>query len=169
MLRFSLKKLLILDRDGVINQPPAVPHRYILTIQDLILNRHIVEIIIRAQSDNWFVCCATNQQAIGKNILTYQGISAIHNYVNENIVESGGRPLHFFVCPHLQSDLCFCRKPKPGLILQALETYGLNKEMDQVIFVGDQETDKLSAEFAGVKYLPFSNSLNYSDIIRKHS
>lgn len=162
-----MKKLLILDRDGVINQPPVAPHRYILTVQDLILNRHIIEIIIKAQSNNWFVCCATNQQAIGKNILTFQGMSTIHNYVNENIVECGGKPLQFFVCPHLQSDLCFCRKPKPGLIFQALEAYGLNKNMDQVILVGDQESDELAAEFAGVMYIPFSESLNYSDIIRK--
>jgi len=137
------------------------PLRLSLAIHD-----KTIAVIVEAQRQNWIVCSATNQQAIGKHLVTHEGVSEIHNLINEGIKKSGGKPLLFFVCPHLQSDLCPCRKPKPGLIFQALETYGFNEETDHIVFVGDQETDRLAAESAGITFVPYSNEFSYFDIAR---
>jgi D-glycero-D-manno-heptose 1,7-bisphosphate phosphatase len=162
-----LKKLLILDRDGVINQAPKVSERYILNVKDLQLHNNILEIITEAQKNQWFVCSATNQQALGKGLITLEGLTLIHNHINETISLFGGKPILFFVCSHLQSDSCDCRKPMPGLLLQAMEAYCVSIDTDQIVFVGDQETDRFAAKLARIAYLPFSKNLKFLDIVRK--
>ena len=162
-----LKRLLILDRDGVINQTPKASKRYILNVQDLQLHNNVIDIIVEDQKKQWIVCSATNQQAIGKGLITFENLSLIHDHINDTIQRLGGQPILFFVCSHLQSNSCKCRKPMPGLILQALETHRVSVDSDQIIFVGDQETDRIAARTARIPYLPYSKNLKYLDIAGK--
>ena len=97
------------------------------------------------------VVVATNQQCIGKNLLTEDSLNEIHSKINGVIVQNGGEAIKFYVCPHLISDDCGCRKPKPGLLLQAMSDNGFTKS--KTIFVGDSETDRQAALLASVPFV----------------
>jgi D-glycero-D-manno-heptose 1,7-bisphosphate phosphatase len=144
------KKLIILDRDGVINKLPSRSKYYILEKSELQFNNLILEWIATA-SQKISMCVATNQQAVGKGLLSSIELSEIHAHINKKIVELGGRDLLFFVCPHLVSQKCKCRKPESGLLEKALTHFEVVAE--QAVFIGDNWTDKMAAEKLEIDYL----------------
>lgn len=140
----------MLDRDGVINIKPASPSRYILEKSEIKFNSDVIAWIARV-SKRVPVCVATNQQGVGKKLLSPKKLDEIHTRINFEIRCQGGGELHFFVCPHLESENCLCRKPKPGLLIAALDHYKIQAK--DAIFVGDSESDFLAAEALQVDYL----------------
>jgi D-glycero-D-manno-heptose 1,7-bisphosphate phosphatase len=161
-----LKPILILDRDGVINEAPILPRRYILRIDELKIDEAVIQLIVQSQDRSWIVCVATNQQAIGKGLLSYYQLNLIHNKINSCIIEAGGSAVEFFVCPHLQEEQCSCRKPMPGLLLQAMSKFSQSVDPQKVVFIGDQESDRKAALSAGIKYLDFKRNINFSQLSR---
>ncbi len=147
---FVLKKLVVLDRDGVVNVKPVPPSRYILEKSAIKFNSDVIAWIARI-SKRLPVCVATNQQGVGKKLLSRKNLDEIHSRINLEIRCQGGEELHYFVCPHLESENCLCRKPKPGLLIAALDHF--NVEAQDAIFVGDSESDSRAAEVLQVDYL----------------
>ena len=139
----SVKRLVVLDRDGVINVKAAPPARYILEKNEIKFNLDVIAWIARA-STRLSVCVATNQQGVGKKLLSREGLDDIHSRMNLEIRRQGGEDLQYFVCPHLESENCLCRKPKPGLLIAALEYFKI--EGKDTIFVGDSKSDHLAAQ-----------------------
>jgi D-glycero-D-manno-heptose 1,7-bisphosphate phosphatase len=158
---------LILDRDGVINRAPIPPKRYILRLDELKINEEIIQFIVQAQKSGWIVCVATNQQAVGKGLLSENHINLIHKQINLRITEKGGSEIEFFICSHLKKLRCGCRKPMPGLLLQAIRKFSQTSDAKRVVFIGDQETDRRAADSAGVQFLKYSKNLPISELLNK--
>lgn len=161
MLQEKLSKnydLVIFDRDGVINLAPKEGERYILSGKDLELNPVIIDFILGLQGKSVATCVATNQQCVGKGIISAEQLREIHDAINLIILKAGGEGLEFFTCPHLINEDCLCRKPKPGLLLQALEFFGVTPS--RAIFIGDQISDKIAANSAGLDFL-FIDSIDF--------
>jgi D-glycero-D-manno-heptose 1,7-bisphosphate phosphatase len=93
---------------------------------------------------------ATNQQCVGKGLISFTQLASIHDSINGQIGEVGGIPLEFFTCVHLVEDNCECRKPKPGLLINAMNSFGVKP--DRTVFIGDQDSDKMAAESAAVDF-----------------
>ena len=143
--------LIILDRDGVVNFRSSNLGDYVLSAEQLVLNQDVISMIISIQKTSNKVVVATNQQCIGKKLLTEEALNEIHAKINNVIIRNGGEAIKFYVCPHLISDNCGCRKPKPGLLLQAMSDNDFPKS--KTIFVGDSETDRQAALLASVPFV----------------
>jgi D-glycero-D-manno-heptose 1,7-bisphosphate phosphatase len=147
--------LVIFDRDGVINFAPKGNARYILSVEELDLNEMIIDFILELQGTGVETCVATNQQCVGKRLISVDQLNRIHNAINIQIRKAGGMPLEFFTCPHLIEEECECRKPKPGLLINAMSSFGVTP--DRALFIGDQLSDKIAAESAALDFLFVEN------------
>lgn len=135
----------------MINRKIDAPPRYVLSSQQLILNLDILRIICDLQADGNAVVVATNQQAIGKKLISLKNLNDIHETINNELLTMGGSTLKFYICPHLVEDNCACRKPKPGLLLEAMKDFFIEKS--RTIFVGDMDSDSKAAKAAGVEFI----------------
>jgi len=133
-------KLVILDRDGVINEDRDEP---ILTPEDWVPLPGSLEAIARLHQAGWHVAVATNQSAIARGLLELDGLHAIHRRMHEQVKEAGGRIDVVAFCPHKASDRCDCRKPAPGLLYTIAER--LDVAPSEVVLIGDSLRDVQAA------------------------
>lgn len=133
---------LFLDRDGVINEK-AAEHQYITRIEDFVFLPKALEAIRILSGIFDRIIIVTNQQGIAKNMLNTDELSAIHDYMLDEIGRYGGRIAGVFFCPHLEGT-CQCRKPKVGLAIEALERFP-DIKFPRSYVVGDSASD---VEFA---------------------
>lgn len=136
--------LVLLDRDGVINQDS--PH-YIREPGDWLAIPGSLEAIARLNAAGWRVAVCTNQSGIGRGLIAAPDLDAIHQRLRNELRAVGGWVDGIFICPHTEADDCTCRKPRPGLIQHACSTLGYKP--DGVPVVGDSVRDLEAAQAAG--------------------
>lgn len=141
MLESPAIKLVILDRDGVINEDSE---DYIKTVEEWVPVPGSIEAIARLFKAGYLVAVATNQSGIARGFLTEITLANIHNLMNALVEESGGQIAVVCYCPHLPSDNCSCRKPLPGL-LEQIET-SISANVEGAWYVGDSLKDIQAAQ-----------------------
>ena len=139
-----LEKVVLLDRDGVINQDSP---DYIKGWSEFEFISGSVEAICDLTHGGFTIFIITNQSAIPRKLITPQELENIHSRMKAAIESKGGRIDDIFVCPHLPSDGCDCRKPSPGLIYQAQRKYNIN--LVASVMIGDSLKDIQCALNAG--------------------
>ncbi len=139
-------KLIILDRDGVINLESP---EFIKTPDEWIPIKGSLEAIARLSQAGYDVVVITNQSGIGRGLLTADMLSQIHVRMMDNVQQYGGKIQSVLFCPHLPDDDCGCRKPKVGLYQEL--TKRLNVSFSKVYSVGDSLRDLEAAKTAGAK------------------
>lgn len=136
---------IFLDRDGVIIENRA---NYVRSLADVTFLPQAVEALSMASQSLYKIVIVTNQSAVGRGILTYSQALEINQRVVAEIVQSGGRIDGSYLCPHSPDDECNCRKPKPGLLLQAAAE--LSIDLPRSVMIGDALTDLRAGQAAGV-------------------
>src|SRR5574343_763664 len=121
--RTHAMKLVILDRDGTINEDSD---DYIKSAEEWQPLPGALEAIARLNQDGWHVVLATNQSGLGRGLFDMAMFNAMHVKMNSLLAKQGGRVDAVFFCPHAPEDDCTCRKPRPGLFEQVAERYGLD-------------------------------------------
>lgn len=139
-------KLVILDRDGVINQDSD---QYIKSPAEWKPVKGSMEAIARLTQDGYRVVVATNQSGIARGLFDMSTLNAIHDTMHKAASLAGGRIEAIFFCPHAATDGCACRKPQPGLLLEISRR--LNIPLAGVPFVGDSLKDLQAAVAAGAQ------------------
>ena len=139
-------KLLILDRDGVINQDSD---HYIKSPAEWKPIKGSIEAIARLTQAGWRIVVATNQSGIARGLFDTSTLNAIHDAMHKAVVQAGGRIEAIFFCPHAADSNCDCRKPKPGMLLEIERR--LNIPLAGVSFVGDSLRDMQAAAAAGAR------------------
>ncbi len=133
-------KLIVLDRDGVINEnlerPVSTPEEWVPIPGSL-------EAIARLHQAGWHVAVATNQSGISRGLITLKTLYAIHQHMQEKVVQAGGRIDVVAFCPHSDGEQCTCRKPAPGMLYTISER--LDIDLSTVIVVGDSLRDMQAA------------------------
>lgn len=129
-------KLLILDRDGVINQDSD---DYIKSLDEWIPIPSAITAIARLSKAGWTVAVATNQSGIARGYYDLATLESMHQRLRELVAEQGGELGVIVYCPHGPDDGCDCRKPKPGMLQQIARHYGV--ELHGIWFVGDSRGD----------------------------
>ncbi|WP_425327446.1 D-glycero-beta-D-manno-heptose 1,7-bisphosphate 7-phosphatase [Pseudomonas nitroreducens] len=129
-------KLLILDRDGVINQDSD---DYIKSLAEWIPIPSAITAIARLSKAGWTVAVATNQSGIARGYYDLATLESMHARLRELVAEQGGKLGMVVYCPHGPDDGCDCRKPKPGMLRQIAQHYGV--DLKGVWFVGDSRGD----------------------------
>lgn len=139
-------RLVILDRDGVINHDSA---EFIKAADEWLPITGSLEAIGRLSGAGFDVAVATNQSGIGRKLLDEPGLEQIHQKMRAAARTFGGDIGKIAYCPHHPDAGCDCRKPKPGLLLQLSRKYGV--PLDDVPFVGDSVTDVEAALAVGAR------------------
>jgi D-glycero-D-manno-heptose 1,7-bisphosphate phosphatase len=134
-------KLLILDRDGVINHDSDA---YIKSVQEWIPLPGAIEAIAQLSKVGWTVAIATNQSGIARGYYDLATLDAMHARLRELVAEQGGEVGLIVYCPHGPDEGCACRKPKPGMLLTIAEHY--QAELTGLWFVGDSLGDLEAAK-----------------------
>jgi D-glycero-D-manno-heptose 1,7-bisphosphate phosphatase len=137
-------KLVILDRDGTINEDSD---DYVKTPAEWRPLPGALEAIARLNHAGWHVVVATNQSGLGRGLFDVATLNAIHAKFHHLLAAVGGRVDAIFYCPHAPDEGCHCRKPEPGLFEQIGERYGL--ELKGLPAVGDSARDLIAAVAAG--------------------
>lgn len=143
-----MKKIIILDRDGIINYDS---YEYIKTPDEWHAIPGSLDAIAQLNRAGFHVLVATNQSGIGRGYYDVQMLDRIHEKMFAELAAVGGHIDEVFFCPHLPSDHCDCRKPKPGLLLQIQKKYGV--DLTHVFFIGDKLSDVQAARAVGCKPL----------------
>ena len=146
-----MDRAVFLDRDGVINEA-APTHQYITTVEQFKFLPGVLDALaFLAQHFTGKIVVVTNQACIGKGIMSTSDNSPngiLFDWMIERIVAAGGRIDAVYVCPHTPKDKCWCRKPRPGLFIQAERELGV--DLDKSTMIGDMVTDMQAAWVAGV-------------------
>jgi D-glycero-D-manno-heptose 1,7-bisphosphate phosphatase len=133
-------RAILLDRDGVINRERK---DYVKSWEEFEFLPRSLAALQRLATHPWPILVITNQSAIGRKIVSAEDVDEIHRRLSESVCRAGGRINGFFVCPHRPDEQCACRKPQPGLLIQAAKAFDL--ELTQCIFIGDSFTDYQAA------------------------
>lgn len=139
-------KLVILDRDGVINEDSD---DFIKTLDEFIPIPGSLDAIKRLKQAGLKVAVATNQSGISRGYLSLDTLNAMHDKLNALLDEPDVKIDGFFYCPHGPDDGCDCRKPKPGLYQQISREFDVSLEGIPVI--GDSLRDLEAARSVGAK------------------
>lgn len=134
-------KLLILDRDGVINYDSDV---YIKSVEEWIPLPGSIEAIAQLSKAGWTVAIATNQSGIARGYYDIATLDAMHARLRALVAEQGGEVGLVVYCPHGPDEGCDCRKPKPGMLKIISEHYKV--PLAGIWFVGDSLGDLEAAK-----------------------
>lgn len=129
-------KLIILDRDGVINEDSDA---FVKSLNEWIPLPGSINAIARLSKAGWTVAVATNQSGLGRGYFSEATLQAMHQRLTLLVAEQGGKVDLIRYCPHTPDAGCDCRKPRSGLFLQIAEHFGLS--LHQVPTVGDSLRD----------------------------
>lgn len=139
-------RLILVDRDGVINRDSA---GYIKSVEEWIPLPGSLEAIADLARAGFEVVVITNQSGIARGLFSEKTLSDIHAAMREAVAAAGGRIAAVFYCPHHPDDCCECRKPKPRLLLDAAARFGV--PIAGVPFIGDKASDVEAALAVGAR------------------
>ncbi len=137
-------KLVILDRDGTINEEGA---EFVETPEAWRPLPGALEAIARLNHAGWHVVIAANQASLGRGLIEVATLNAIQSRMHKMLSAVGARVDAVFYCPHAPGEGCRCRKPLPGLFEQIGERFGI--ELKGMPAVGDSMDDLLAGAAAG--------------------
>ena len=139
-------RLVILDRDGVINHDSAA---FIKTPDEWRPIDGSLEAIAALSVAGFDVAVASNQSGVGRKLLDRPTLDAIHDKMLKRVREAGGDIGQVIYCPHHPDDGCDCRKPKPGMLIALSRRYGV--PLTNVPVIGDSVRDIDAAIAAGAR------------------
>jgi D-glycero-D-manno-heptose 1,7-bisphosphate phosphatase len=139
---------IILDRDGVI-----IENRddYVRSWADVEVYPQALRALADAKRSAFKIVIITNQAGVGKGIIPLETATEINQRLVQAIEEAGGRVDGLYMCPHTPQDDCECRKPRPGMILQAERELSL--DLSHSWMIGDALSDLQAGRAAGVGHL----------------
>ena len=140
------QKLIILDRDGVINEDSDA---YIKSPDEFVPIPGSLTAIAKLTQAGYTIVISTNQSGIARGYFDVATLNAMHTKLNSLLAEEGGCIARIYYCPHAPDDRCECRKPKPGMLRQILTDYHV--DAGDVISVGDSLRDIQAAQAVGIK------------------
>lgn len=140
-------KALFLDRDGVIN----VDKRYLFKIEDCEFVAGIFDLCKLAIEKKFLIVVVTNQAGVARGYYTENDMYKLHQYMENEFKKNGVLVSGFYYCPHHPefTGKCSCRKPEPGLLLEAAEK--LNIDLSQSYMIGDKLSDAYAGKNSGIK------------------
>jgi histidinol-phosphate phosphatase family protein len=134
-----------LDRDGVVIENRSA---YVRRWEDVKIFESALEALAELAGRPHRVFLVTNQSAVGRGLMKLQDAEAINDRLLAEIARRGGRIDGVYMCPHKPADGCACRKPLPGMILEAAGAHGL--DLARSILIGDAVSDLQAARAAGI-------------------
>ncbi len=139
-----MKKYVLLDRDGVINEESPT---FIKSPDEWLPLEKSLEAIALLSQNGFDIVVITNQSGLARGLFDEKTLTEIHQKMRDEVAKVGGEIEAIYFCPHQTSDLCECRKPKAGLLKQFAADYDV--DLKDIYFVGDSLRDIQAAQNAG--------------------
>lgn len=139
---------LFLDRDGVINQ--RLEGDYVKSIDEFQFLESVPKAIANFNAIFGKVVIVTNQQGIGKGLMTEKDLEKVHEYMRNQIELAGGKIDQVYHCPELAQNNPECRKPNPGMAHAARKDFP-QIDFERSVMVGDSESDMEFGDRLGMK------------------
>lgn len=143
---FQNKKIVFLDRDGLINRKAPIA-QYIETPEKIEYLKENIEFLRILAQEGYRFIVISNQAGVGRGFLTKNDLVRINEKIKSDLQEEGIEILEFFVCTHGWDDGCVCRKPEPGLFFEAAEKFQI--VLNQCTYFGDDVRDAQAGNNAG--------------------
>lgn len=144
--RVGKRGLVILDRDGVINQDSAA---FVKSADEWLPLPGSIDAIAALSQAGFTVAVASNQSGLARGLFDRRALRAMHRKFRKLVADAGGRIDRIVVCPHGPNDACQCRKPAPGLILRLARHFEV--ATSTVTVIGDSLRDLQAASAAGAR------------------
>ncbi|MCA0402986.1 MAG: D-glycero-beta-D-manno-heptose 1,7-bisphosphate 7-phosphatase [Proteobacteria bacterium] len=158
-----MKKLIILDRDGVINyDSPA----YIKSPDEFLPIPGSIEAIARLSQNGFLVAIATNQSGVSRGLYSEETLKAIHQKMQSLVSEAKGSITAIEYCLHMPDAGCSCRKPKPGMLENLAKKLGCS--LKDSSFVGDRISDIEAAKAVEVKPIMILSPMTNQEGLKNH-
>jgi len=150
-------KALFLDRDGTIN----VEKNYVYKIEDFEFIEGIFELIRNYQTQGFLIFIITNQSGIARGYYSEDDFNKLTNWMLNQFKKEGISIAKVYHCPHHPdfTEPCDCRKPKPGMLLQAIKEFNIDPETS--VLIGDKQRDIFAGKNAGI-----GTNLVLKDVLR---
>ncbi len=147
------RRCVFLDRDGVVNQKPA-QHEYVRNWSEFRFLPNIVDWIRLFKALDYLVIVISNQRGVARGIMTAEDVEAIHRNMTAELARQGAALDAIYYCPH-ENDACNCRKPLPGLVIEAQEKWDI--DLADSLLIGDSDSDEQLAENCGLRFVRVEN------------
>lgn len=144
----ELRRAIFLDRDGVINHPPT-GGLYITSPDELTVIDGVPKTIRRFREAGFLVIVVTNQSGIARGVMTHEQVDAVHDRMRQLLAADGAILDDVFYCPHDDADGCQCRKPQPGMLIEAAVRHDI--DLSRSVMFGDQNRDLEAGAAAGCR------------------
>ncbi|KJE49881.1 MULTISPECIES: HAD-IIIA family hydrolase [Acidiplasma] len=143
-----MKPAIFLDRDGTINYDAG----YTYKLEDLKIYDDIIPILKKYYDSGYIIIVISNQSGINRGYFTVNDMKKFNDGIKRIFMEHGIVISDFYFCPHKPEENCECRKPKTGMVEQAVKKYGI--DLKNSIVIGDR--DDIDGELArnlGIKFI----------------
>ena len=141
-----MKKCIFFDRDGIVNQSPGPG--YVERWEDFHILPEFVQILRTVTKLGYVSVIITNQRGVGRGVMTHATLKDIHQRLQTTLREQHGLALlDIFTCIHNHEEACHCRKPKPGMLLDAARKHSL--DLARSWMIGDSPKDAEAGRAAG--------------------
>lgn len=160
----SPKKIIFLDRDGVINKRPPKAD-YVKRWNEFTFLPGSIEAIKLLKNKGYKIFIVTNQPGIARGVMSETNLNLIHKKMQQELKNQGTKIDGIYYCPHGWDDGCKCRKPEPGLLLKVSREHFL--DLTKSIFIGDDKRDVEAGEKVGCKTILVNTKINLLQIARQ--
>lgn len=148
-------KAIFLDRDGTINIDNKPGYTY--KINDFKFLPGVISGLKNLSKKDYKIIIATNQSGISRNYFKDSDLCLLHKWMIKELRKNGARINKIYYCPHGPDDNCFCRKPEPGMFLQAVKDFNIN--LSKSWFIGDDQRDVLAGRNANIKTIKIGDKM----------
>jgi D-glycero-D-manno-heptose 1,7-bisphosphate phosphatase len=159
------RRAVFLDRDGTLNVRPD-EHRYVETLERFVWLPGAVDGASALARAGFVLAVASNQRGIARGLVSWSTIAAIEQEIQARLGEQGVQIAAFRYCPHELDDVCDCRKPAPGMLLELAEL--LDLDLARSWMVGDSASDVAAGHAAGCStalIAPATARLPFADLV----
>ena len=157
------KKVIFLDRDGVINKKPSKAD-YVKSWDEFKFLPDTIEAMSFLTKNGYEIYIISNQAGIARGMMTDNDLEEIHRNMVSGLEKKGGKVSDIYYCPHGWDEGCECRKPKPGMFFHAAREHYI--DLTKTIFIGDDERDLQAGNAAGCKTILVSPKKSFLEIAK---
>ncbi|MBI2048869.1 MAG: HAD-IIIA family hydrolase [Candidatus Liptonbacteria bacterium] len=157
------KKVVFLDRDGVINKRPPKGD-WVKKWEEFEFLPGAVEAVKLLTEAGYEIYMISNQAGIARGAMTEDALHDINSRMEAEFNRGGGKLQGIYYCPHGWDSPCECRKPKPGMFFRAALDHYI--DLPSAIFIGDDERDKVAGDAAGVKTILMPSDGNLLEVVK---
>jgi len=155
------KKILLVDRDGTINEK-APKGEYITSWKQFRWVPQTLEALVKLATDGFKFIIITNQAGIARKMIEPEALEGIHHKMTQELAANGVEILKIFMSPHHWDENSFMRKPAPGMFFQAAKEFNLR--LDRCLYIGDDERDCTAAWNAGCGMVYLTDDVRMLDL-----